>query len=68
VKLDADNNIAKTADGKWMMKRFMPSTKIKRPMDMELGADGCLYVIEFGKDWGNNKDTKILRIEYTGGR
>lgn len=65
VKLDADNNIAKTADGKWQMKRFMPSTKFKRPMDMELGADGCLYLIEFGKDWGNNKDTKIVRIEYT---
>jgi cytochrome c len=66
VKLDADNNIAKTADGKWQMKRFMPSTKFKRPMDMELGADGCLYLIEFGKDWGNNKDTKIVRIEYAG--
>ena len=66
VKLDADNNIAKTADGKWQMKRFMPSTKFKRPMDMELGADGCLYLIEFGKDWGNNKDTKIIRIEYAG--
>jgi len=66
VKLDTDNNIAKTADGKWQMKRFMPSTKFKRPMDMELGADGCLYLIEFGKDWGNNKDTKIIRIEYAG--
>lgn len=66
VKLDADNNIARTADGKWQMKRFMPSTKFKRPMDLELGADGCLYCIEFGKDWNNNKDTKIIRIEYTG--
>jgi cytochrome c len=66
VKLDADHNLAKTPDGKWQMKRFMPSTKFKRPMDMELGADGCLYLIEFGKDWGNNKDTKIVRIEYTG--
>jgi cytochrome c len=66
VKLDANDNIAKTPDGKWMMKRFMPSTLIKRPMDIELGPDGCLYVIEFGKDWGNNKDTRILRLEYTG--
>lgn len=66
VKLDEKNDIAKTPDGKWMMKRFMPSTQFKRPMDMELGPDGCLYVIEFGKDWGNNKDTKIIRIEYTG--
>ncbi len=66
VKLDADHQIAKSADGKPLMKRFMPSTKFRRPMDMELGADGCLYLIEFGKDWGNNKDTKIVRIEYAG--
>lgn len=66
VKLDADHQIAKSTDGKPLMKRFMPSTKFRRPMDMELGADGCLYLIEFGKDWGNNKDTKIVRIEYAG--
>jgi hypothetical protein len=23
-------------------------------------------VIEYGKEWGNNKDTKILRLEYRG--
>ena len=40
------------------------STEIKRPMDMELGPDGCLYVIEYGKEWGNNKDTKIIRLEH----
>lgn len=66
VKLDENDNIAKTADGKLMMKRFMPGTKTKRPMDLELGPDGCLYGIEFGKDWGNNKDTKIFKFEYTG--
>jgi cytochrome c len=66
VKLDENDNIAKTADGKWMMERFMPATTFKRPMDLELGADGCLYLIEYGKDWGNNSDTKIVRIEYHG--
>jgi cytochrome c len=66
VKLDKDDNIAKDANGKLMMSRFMPSTEIKRPMDVELGADGCLYVIEYGKEWGNNKDTKILRLEHIG--
>ncbi len=66
VKLDEKDNIAKDANGKLMMARFMPSTKILRPMDLELGPDGCLYVIEYGKEWGNNKDTKILRLEYTG--
>ena len=66
VKLDKDDNIAKDANGKLMMSRFMPGTEIKRPMDVELGADGCLYVIEYGKEWGNNKDTKILRLEHIG--
>lgn len=66
VKLDANDQIARSADGKPMMQRFMPSTEIKRPMDLELGPDGCLYVIEYGKEWGNNKDTKILRLEYRG--
>jgi cytochrome c len=66
VKLDENDQIARSADGKPMMQRFMPSTEIKRPMDLELGPDGCLYVIEYGKEWGNNKDTKILRLEYRG--
>jgi cytochrome c len=59
VKLDEKNNIAK-------MQRFMPNTKFKRPMDLELGADGCLYLIEFGTNWGDNKDSKIVRLEFAG--
>jgi cytochrome c len=66
VKLDANNQIERTTDGKQRMQRFMPATEFKRPMDMELGPDGCLYLIEYGKEWGNNKDTKIIRIEYRG--
>ena len=60
VKLDAQNQIAK-------MQRFMPGSTFKRPMDMELGPDGCLYLIEFGTNWGDNKDSKIIRIEFAGG-
>jgi len=67
VHLDADNNIAKDANGKPRMERFCPNMTFRRPMDMELGPDGCLYVIEFGTGWGNNKDTQIVRIEHTGG-
>ena len=66
VKLDGQENIAKDANGKLMMARFMPGTEIKRPMDMELGPDGCLYVIEYGTEWSNNKNTKILRLEHLG--
>lgn len=48
------------------MEPFCADMTFKRPMDMELGADGCLYLIEWGTAWGNNKDTKIVRLEYIG--
>jgi cytochrome c len=66
VHLDKDENIAKDADGKPRMTRFCPQMTFKRPMDLELGADGCLYLIEWGTAWGNNLDTQIVRIEYDG--
>ncbi|HSI80122.1 MAG TPA: ThuA domain-containing protein [Solirubrobacterales bacterium] len=38
-----------------------------RPMDMKFGPDGALYVIEWGTGFGgNNADSGIYRIEYTG--
>jgi len=60
VHLDAKENIAK-------MERFCGGMTFKRPTDMELGPDGCLYVIEYGTAWGKNTDSQIVRIEYTGG-
>ena len=59
VKLDADHRIEK-------MERFADGLTFKRPMDLELGPDGCLYSIEWGTGWGKNVDTQIVRIEYTG--
>jgi|GEM_PF-463435 len=48
------------------LKRILPKTSFKRPMDMELGADGALYLIEWGSAYGgNNKDAQIVRIEAT---
>ena len=66
VKLDANDNIARDAAGQPLMAKFCPGMTFKRPMDLELGADGCLYLIEFGTAWGNNKDTQIVRIEFAG--
>ncbi|MEO6035472.1 MAG: PQQ-dependent sugar dehydrogenase [Verrucomicrobiota bacterium] len=60
VHLDKDEKILK-------MEPFCAEMDFKRPMDMELGPDGCLYIIEWGTAWGNNKDTKIIRLEYIGG-
>lgn len=60
VHLDKDEKIQQ-------MEPFCADMDFKRPMDMEMGPDGCLYIIEWGTAWGNNKDTKIIRLEYTGG-
>ena len=64
VHLDAQDHIAKRADNSLSMDIFCPHMTFKRPMDMELGPDGCLYAIEWGTAWGNNLDTQIVRIEY----
>lgn len=60
VKLDADDRIAS-------VKRFCARMTFRRPMDLELGPDGCLYLIEWGTHWSDNKDTQIVRIEHAGG-
>ena len=57
VHLDKNENIVR-------MEKFCPKMTFKRPMDMELGPDGCLYLIEFGTAWGNNRDSQLVRIEY----
>ena len=66
VHLDDQDHIAKKPDNTLWMDIFCPHMTFKRPMDVEMGPDGCLYVIEWGTAWGNNKDTQIIRIEYTG--
>ena len=63
--LDADDRIAKHADGSLRMERFCPKMTFTRPMDLELGPDGCLYVLENGTAWTGNKDTQLVRIEHS---
>ena len=49
---------------------FLPSFKFKRPIEMEMGPDGAIYMIEWGTGFsGKNPDARILRIDYiTGNR
>ncbi len=43
---------------------FMPGTLFKRPMDMEVGPNGALYVAEWGSGYeGPNKDSGIYKIQ-----
>jgi cytochrome c len=59
VKLDAKGNMTN-------IRRFTEQLNFKHPIEMELGPDGCLYVIEFGSAWEHNKDSQIVRLEYDG--
>jgi glucose/arabinose dehydrogenase/type 1 glutamine amidotransferase/PKD repeat protein len=44
---------------------FMSTATFTRPMDLELGPDGCLYGIEWGTGFGGgNPDATIFRIEH----
>jgi len=61
VKLDANGDILK-------INPFLPSFSFSRPMDMETGPDGAIYMIEWGAGFGgNNPDAKVIRIDYTDG-
>ncbi|WP_084694782.1 PQQ-dependent sugar dehydrogenase [Pontibacter korlensis] len=47
------------------LERFLPNTHFAHPIDMQFGADGALYVLEYGTYWhANNDDSKLIRIQY----
>ncbi len=50
------------------MEAFMPSTPFSSPIDMELGPDGRIYILEYGKGWfTKNPDAGIVRIDFIAG-
>lgn len=57
VRLDASGKVKD-------IRAFAPEIKIKRPISMEIGPDGALYLIEWGSAWYNNKDAQLVRFEY----
>lgn len=47
---------------------FVPSMEMANPVDMMLGPDGNLYVLEYGEKWyGHNQDARFSRIEFVSG-
>lgn len=50
------------------MEPFMPNAKFFNPIDMEVGPDGKIYVLEYGTGWfSKNPDAGLYRIDYNGG-
>src|SRR6185369_11578818 len=61
VKLDDNGDILK-------INPFLPTFTFNRPIDMDIGPDGAIYMIEWGTGFnGNNPDAKVIRIDYTDG-
>jgi len=61
VKMDENGDIIK-------IDPFMPNTEFSRPMDMILGNDGKLYMLEYGTQWfARNQDARLVRIDYIKG-
>jgi glucose/arabinose dehydrogenase/cytochrome c551/c552/type 1 glutamine amidotransferase len=61
VTMNADGSFSK-------MEPFMENTKFNAPIDMEMGPDGRLYILEYGHGWfSKNPDAALARIDYNGG-
>jgi cytochrome c len=62
VRLDENQNYQS-------MEQFMPkSGDFRRPVDIEIGQDGCMYMLEYGSVYGiDNEDARLVKIDFNGG-
>jgi cytochrome c551/c552 len=50
------------------MEPFMENTKLANAIDMEMGPDGKIYILEYGTGWfQKNPDAALSRIDYIAG-
>lgn len=60
VKFDENGDYLKIAP-------FLQGMAFSRPMDIEYGQDGRLYIAEWGEAfWGSNGNAQLVRIDYHG--
>ncbi|RZK76804.1 MAG: hypothetical protein EOO92_14030, partial [Pedobacter sp.] len=51
------------------MEPFMANVPLAAPIDMELGPDNKIYILEYGKGWfAKNPDAALVRIDYITGK
>jgi glucose/arabinose dehydrogenase/type 1 glutamine amidotransferase/PKD repeat protein len=60
VSLDQSGNLLE-------IDPFLPTHQWQSPMAMKQGADGALYIMEWGTDRWGGSTSRISRIRYTGG-
>ena len=59
VKLDAQNRLESIQD-------FLPELKLRHPSDMAQDAHGNLYVLDYGGDWTQNKNGRLIKVRFDG--
>lgn len=60
VSFDENHNMIKIED-------FLPEMPLSKPIDMEFGPNGAMYILEYGKNYfENNEDATLSVIEYNG--
>ncbi|MEE9297274.1 MAG: ThuA domain-containing protein [Phycisphaerae bacterium] len=48
-----------------VINSFLPQTSLVRPIDMEIGPDGAIYIVEWGSSFfGSNQDSQVIRLSY----
>ena len=54
------------ADGRLAsIERLFETEEFHRPIDLEVGPDGAVYVLSYGSGfWGDNSDAELSRVEY----
>ena len=60
VKLDDTGALLK-------INPLLPTFTWLRPIDIKIGPDGAIYMIEWGADFGGGPGAKLSRIDYIGG-
>ena len=58
AQVDGDGRLAH-------LERLFAAETFRRPIDLEVGPDGAIYVLEYGSSfWGDNPDAALSRFEY----
>lgn len=58
VTFDEEGDLAR-------IEPFLPEWEISKPIDMEFGSDGAMYLLEYGANYfADNPDARLVRIEY----
>lgn len=60
VRFDSDGNLLQ-------INPFLSHLNLNRPIDMHIGPDRALYIIEWGTGFnGGNEDARLIKVEYVG--